>query len=90
MKTVYVVAWHYDGGAGFDWYAEKDAADMAFQKELENVAAFADSEWTAYQFEHVCEYGISNEAVTAEIDGDLDGLCLRAEIVAGPSAASKS
>ena len=54
MKTVYIVAWEYESGGGFDWYHTKKAADKAFIKEKENCDCpeLKAAEWTAVQYQH--------------------------------------
>ncbi len=80
-QSVHVVAWQYAGGAGFDWYHDPGAANKAFEDEKQNVAEFADQEWTAFRFD-VDVSGYSN--ATREIDADLDELCALAALRVGP------
>lgn len=74
MKTVYVITWQYNTGAGFDWYAQKTDADKAWRRELNNVRQLANENWTAFRFEHVTKQRTA-ETITDEIDNDLDHLC---------------
>ncbi len=74
MKTVHVVAWHYDGGAGFDWYFKPDAADAAFETEKQTARELSAESWTAYRFDYQ-PTATTPEAITDEIDGQIDHLC---------------
>jgi hypothetical protein len=49
MKNVYVVAWSYDGGGGFDWYTNLEYAQKAFKEELLNESSpeLSEENWTA-------------------------------------------
>ena len=80
MKTVYVNAWQYNTGAGFDWYKEPKDAEHAFELEKINADDLADENWTAYMF---CKDVVSYETATEEIDARLDELCLKAPIKYG-------
>ena len=71
---VFVVAWHYDGGAGFDWYYTAKDADEAFEEEKENVLTFSADKWEAYRFDFLSEC-VAPDTVTREIDSNLDDLC---------------
>ncbi len=72
MPRVYVVAWHYDGGGGFDWYRHKEVADNKFEEEKAVCHELAHENWTAYRFDaDVSSY--SN--ATDEIDAELDYYC---------------
>lgn len=90
---VYVVAWQYDGGAGFDWYWQASRAAQAFREELENVEKHRDEGWSAYRFNfdtdtnpHADATEITEEIrkdrqeITDEIDALLDDLCAQALI----------
>jgi hypothetical protein len=81
-RTVHVVAWQSAGGAGFDWYADQDAAARAFADEEKNVAEFAGDEWTAFMFEVDVPGGMQD--VVAFIDDQLDELCATAKTKSGP------
>lgn len=74
MRLVHVVAWHYDGGAGFDWYLQPDKADLAFEEEKKNCHEFRTDEWEAYRFDFEAGDPLS-PSITDEIDRDLDELC---------------
>jgi len=87
MKTVYVVAWQYNTGAGFDWYHTPEAADKAFAEEKFNVKARADGNWTAYRFDYNTT-ATDSLAVTDEIDAELDALCQSATEQFGPGFAA--
>lgn len=76
---VFVVAWHYNGGAGFDWYYTADAANKAFEEEKVNAVTFADNDWTAYRFDFN-SLSSESEAITEEIDSQLDELSENAAI----------
>lgn len=75
MRTVYVVAWQYNTGAGFDWYRSAADADAAFEKEKVNADELADESWCAYRFDFKAATHLSDERITDLIDGDLDWLC---------------
>lgn len=60
MTKVHVVAWHYDGGAGFDWYKAKEDADAAFEAEKKNVEASKDIDWTAYRFDFITSNDVNS------------------------------
>ena len=68
MKPVYVVAWEYDGGGGFDWYHSESAQKEAFEREKENVREFSCAGWKAIKFSHKVR---SYKTATAEIDSRL-------------------
>lgn len=76
MQTVYVVAWSFDTGGGFDWYYTAASADRAFEEEKQNADSpeLAREGWTAYRFT-VEVTGNSPEEITDEIDAELLGLC---------------
>ena len=78
-KTVYVVAWHYTGGAGFDWYAKREDADEAFKTERANCEELRDCLWTAYQFEMEVDASLMGEEVTSLIDSELDERCAKSK-----------
>ena len=87
MKTVYVVAWQYNTGAGFDWYRTPEAADKAYAEEQVNVRtpSLAAENWTAYRFDVVLPSDVRwGKPVTEYIDGQLDTLCQSATTVTGP------
>jgi sugar phosphate isomerase/epimerase len=69
---VYVVAWEYGGGGGFDWYPDPDAASQAWKEEQKNCIAFAKENWEAVTFEY--ETQNVGEAITTEIDHQLPEL----------------
>jgi len=81
VSTVYVVAWQYNTGGGFDWYRHAHDADYAYGQEKQNVELFKDSNWTAYRFTEVVS---SLDAATDEITAQLDELCKAATIFDGP------
>ena len=67
---VYVVAWEYIGGGGFDWYYTKESALTEFNAEKEICKEFKEDEWTAAYFEYQSS---ANEVddITDEIDANL-------------------
>lgn len=77
--TVYVNAWQYNTGAGFDWYRRPGDADKAFEEEKGNCEELAEEGWSAYRFDVAVPSVLSDEEITALIDEDLDGLCVKAE-----------
>lgn len=87
---VYVVAWRYEGGGGFDWYYEPRDAEKAWVAELKNVEQFRDSGWTAYKFQYSTGIAATRKTITHDqrnlitrnIDDYLDELCDKAEQVA--------
>ena len=74
MNIVHVMAWSYNGGGGFDWYLEPDAADRAFEKEKENCRELAKDGWEAYRFDFKAGDPLF-PSITNEIDRDLIDLC---------------
>lgn len=72
---VYVVAWHYNGGAGFNWYRNESAADAAFEREKENAREFALDDWRAYRFDFKTDFATA-DVITDLIDRDIDELCV--------------
>jgi len=77
--TVYVNAWQYNGGAGFDWYRLPGDADKAFEEEKDNCDEYKDEGWSAYRFDVVVSSKASDEEITQTIDAQLDELCVAAE-----------
>ena len=67
MKTVYVVAWEYDGGGGFNWYTQKNLAESAYLGEMENADSMPGSNWVAASYTITVADGDAEE-MTAEID----------------------
>jgi hypothetical protein len=78
-KVVHVVAWKYDGGAGFDWFHDAESADRAFEEEKKNTEQFEGASFTAYRFDVTVHTLIPHE-ITTEIEDDLVALCEQAEI----------
>lgn len=74
---VYVVAWHYEGGSGFDWYFAAEQADVAYAKEVEKTQQLKEEGWSAYRFDFQTDT-TQAQAITAAIDADLDELCVNA------------
>lgn len=89
-KTVYVVAWDFEGGGGFDWYFNAADQAEAYTTEKYNCAQFADSGWTAYQFNVEVPAELSNDEITNFIDDDLLYLCDTATIKYRAPIAHKS
>lgn len=48
FHRIYIVAWEYATGGGFDWYFTEEAAKKAFKTEKANSKQFKDSNWIAY------------------------------------------
>ena len=78
-EIVYVVAWSYESGGGFDWYVRKEDADLAWRKEKESAddPLLAREGWTAYRFEYRPN-ARTCPTVTAEIDEQIIALCSNA------------
>lgn len=82
--SVYVVAWEYNGGGGFNWYNNPKRADKAFEEEKRNAnnPDFARDGWTAFRFDvkvksdpsRVKPGGNTDNAVSREIDIRLTAL----------------
>ncbi len=75
-KKVYVVAWEYDGGGGFNCFLEKAHADIAFHHEKHNAEKFIKENWTAYRFSTKVR---SLESAFQKIDEQLPALLTTAE-----------
>lgn len=78
---VHVMAWHYNGGAGFNWYRTPADADSAFAVEKGTVDSYPKDNWTAFRFDVEVE---NVETATAEIDATLDALCAGSQLSYGP------
>jgi len=76
--TVYVVAWQYNTGVGFDWYRRPGDADAAYEEEKGNADEMADEGWSAYRFDYVVSSKMSDEQITQLIDSELDDLYVKA------------
>ena len=48
---IYIVAWEYNGGGGFDWYLKKKDALEAIKDERKNEIVWKKDKWTAFYFE---------------------------------------
>lgn len=74
MKLVYVVAWEYDTGGGFDWYHSEELADKYFEEEKINCEEFWEDHWEVRQF--TCEFSpdLSNEEITEAIAANEEEL----------------
>ena len=81
MIKVFVVAWMFTGGGGFDWYKKPKAADKAFEHEDQSVKDLSDQHWTAFRFDVEVT---SFETATDEIEAVLDDLCEAAGQKKGP------
>jgi hypothetical protein len=84
-KTVYVTAWEYESGGGFDWYHTADAADKAYEEEKKVADKNKESDWTAFRFDYDTESEVPEE-ITNEISLAQDKLCEAATIKYGPRA----
>jgi len=82
MKTVFVCAWEYASGGGFDWYHTAEARDKAFEKEKENCndPLLKKDNWTAFSFDVEIPEGMPDEDTASYIDFSLDDFCLSAGI----------
>ena len=80
MNTVHVCAWASDGSGGFDWYANSQDADKAFEVEKNNCHEFSDDHWRAYRFEVKVAEDMSSGEITDFIDRDLRHYCNTATI----------
>jgi len=67
-KTVYIVAWEYEGGGGFDWYHTKEAADKAREAEKVNEAELED--WEAFRYDIIIPESVGQvpEDITTYIE----------------------
>ena len=72
---VYVVAWSFENGGGFDWYFTADAASKAYAEEKENATGFKESSWVAYRFDFEVSPKSTNDEITNQIDQQLVELC---------------
>lgn len=70
MQIIYVVAWEYKGGGGFDWYRIEEEAKKAFHVERENESQFSDEHWKAYFF-LVETNAQDDQSITDEIEMKL-------------------
>ena len=79
QEEVYVVAWQYRGGGGFDWYKTGEAANRAFEDEKITCMANKDDpcDWTAYRFDFH-RGTLTDDQTTDAIGERLDELCLAA------------
>ena len=66
---IYIVAWEYIGGGGFDWYWEKKIAKKMYQEEKRNEKEFKRTKWTAYYRE--IDLTMFSDEITNMIDGIL-------------------
>jgi len=64
---VYINGWEFNYGGGFDWYFEKEIAELAFKKEKKNVKEFVKDKWTAFLLEYDTKK-IDSDEITEEID----------------------
>lgn len=67
IDKVWVVAWEYDGGGGFDWYYTQEAAKKARRAEQRNEREFRNERWKAILFEYNPR-ARKPESITREID----------------------
>ena len=67
MKRVYVVAWEYEGGGGFDWYNTPEEADKAYETESEQDTIIGQ---LSYRFDYIARDG-DRAAITREIDEEI-------------------
>lgn len=64
---VYINAWEYNYGGGFNWFPKRKHAELDFKKEQENCKEFSKDNWKAF----FLEYNTSNnepDEITNEID----------------------
>lgn len=70
---IYVVAWEYDNGGGFNWFYKKEAALTMFDNEKKNCNNWIDVNHQAAYFEYESKSEIPEE-INNEIDADLESL----------------
>ena len=65
-RTVYIVAWEYHWGGGFNWYADKTIAKKMYIEEKINEKIYKKDHWQVYFVEHLTSLK-KKEAITIEI-----------------------
>ena len=66
---IYIVAWEYNGGGGFDWYTKKKDAIKAIREERKIEIEFKKDKWTAFYFE--IDLANFQEEITNMLDGGI-------------------
>ena len=80
MKTIYIVAWEYTTGGGFDWYHTAADADKAFEHEKIICDKSEPDLWTAFRL----DFNTSEtdpDLITKAIDLSLEDLLDQADQV---------
>jgi len=83
--TIYVNAWQYNSGAGFDWYRRPGDADTAFEEEKNNCIELKAEGWSAYRFNFVVSSKATDEEITEAIDARIEIVRLFTRSIAGTS-----
>ena len=64
---IYIVAWEYDTGGGFNWFYKKEAALTAFDDEKKNCNDWVEVNWQVAYFEYK-----SKSEIPEEIDNEIE------------------
>lgn len=67
MREVYVHAWEYATGGGFDWYQKEEAARIAYEKDKEVTFDLREEEYVSYFSVHQVPCDLSAEDTTTAI-----------------------
>jgi len=71
MITKYVNAWTYEGGGGFNYYANQEHRDAAHEVEKLNARNYTADKWKAFSFEVEVS---SEENAVSEIDAVFNSI----------------
>lgn len=74
VSEVYVVAWEYWGGGGFDWYYDRAAAEEAYEAEKANCEAADADGWTRYFTTVPVDPAMTPDEVTELVDEAVEEL----------------
>lgn len=69
-QTIYVVAWEYDGGGGFDWFRRRAHQRDAWAKQKVNRNVFKELKWRARKFQFKTMRG-TFDAINQEIEARI-------------------
>lgn len=72
MKQIFVVAWEYETGGGYDWFNTLEAANTGYENELVNCEVFKEDNWKARQCIIVVPENMTNEEITDHIEANQD------------------
>lgn len=75
-KTVYVVAWEYESGGGFDWYADRANAVARFERERDSL----DADTAYFFYPYTTKADEPADATTDAIDANLIECCAGAAV----------